>query len=428
MWMSNALLKLPLFSKILYQLERLTIAVMIRAGNATLDVVRFLLFRKTNRSRCIVVFRAGALGDFIVALPALRLLRKHYPVSKIVLMTVTSLHPRWNNQSIVSGGLVLGQHLLDETLFIPGLSRKHWGELKHVRRRILQLNPDMCIMLPFVGERFTSRMVKMILLRLLGCRTNLYGYHTRSNLTCFRRIQHRLNMFEHQVEAPITALKELEIDCDEVVFEIGVSDNDVETVDSWWRQLDLDDPSLFCVAVSPFAKQKLKCWPIENFREIGSSLLSRFPNIRLIIIGGPQDRALGDSLEAIWGARSINFAGRASLLQSAEVIRRCKLFIGNDSGPSHLAAAVGISVVTIFSSFVFPELWRPWGPRSQIIRHSVPCEFCFTENGNCPKGTNECLDKISVSEVLSRCLTVLEDLIPADDSSRIKNAHCARLI
>jgi ADP-heptose:LPS heptosyltransferase len=212
-----------------------------------------------------------------------------------------------------------------------------------------------------------------------------------------------------------------------VVFELGISDKDVETVDSWWWRHGLNDDSQLCIAVSPFAKQKLKCWPMENFRDLGYSLLSRFPNARLIIVGGPQDESPGDSLEKAWGRHSVNFAGRASILQSAEILRRCKLFVGNDSGPSHVAAAVGIPVVTIFSSFVFPELWKPWGPRSRIIRHSVPCEFCFTENGKCPKGTNVCLDNISVPEVLSHCLAALEDLMPLENSSRTENAQCARL-
>jgi hypothetical protein len=398
-------------------------------GNAVLDVLRVLLFRKIScRSKCIVVFRAGALGDFVVALPAMRLLRKRYPGAKIILLTVPSLHPRWNNQHIVPGGLVLGQHFVDETLFIPGLSRGYWSRLEHVRNRILEHNPDMCVVLPFVGEPLISRIVKMILLRVLGCRKNLYGYYTRSNLGCFRRIQHKLGMFEHQVMAPIIALRDLEIDCDEVVFEMGMSDKDVATVDSWWWRHGLKDDSQLCIAVSPFAKQKLKCWPMENFRDLGYSLLSRFPNARLIIVGGPQDESPGDSLEKAWGTKSVNFAGRASLLQSAEIIRRCKLFVGNDSGPSHLAAAVGIPVVTIFSSFVFPELWKPWGPRSRIIRHSVPCEFCFAENGKCPTGTNVCIDGISVNEVLSGCLAALEDLIPVENFSRTEIAQYARLI
>jgi ADP-heptose:LPS heptosyltransferase len=396
---------------------------MIAVGNAVFDVLRFLLFRRTdNHPKCIIVFRAGAMGDFIVALPALRLLRKQYPGAKIILLTVPSFHPRWQNQNIVSGGLVLGQHFLDETLLIPRLKKEHWRQLKHVRNRILQLNPDMCVVLPFVGEPLVSRIAKMLLLRLLGCRKNLYGYHTRSNLGCFRGIQHKLNMFEHQVEAPIAALKELEIDVSEVVFEVAIPDVDVQKVDSWWQRHDLTDDSRSCIAISPFAKQKLKCWPLENFRELGYSLLSRFPNVRLIIMGGPEDERLGDFLVKAWGSKSVNFAGRASLLQSAEVMRRCKLFVGNDSGPSHLAAAMGIPVVTIFSSFVFPDLWRPWGPKSRIIRHSVPCEFCFTENGKCPKGTNLCLDKISVNEVLSGCLAALKDSqAPVESSSKAEN-------
>ena len=423
--MRNAFTGLLANSNVRFTIERLTVKVMITVGNAVLNVMRFLLFRRTdNHPKCIIVFRAGALGDFIVALPALRLLRKQYPGTKIVLITVPSLHPRCKNKDVVSGGLILGQDIVDEVLFIPVLSREYWSLLKCVRHHILKLNPDMCVVLPFVGESLLGRIAKILLLRSLGCRNNLYGYHTRSNLSWFRRIQHELNMFEHQVEAPLMALKELKIDCHEVVFEINVPVSDMEVVDTWWLQHGLNDSRL-CIAVSPFAKQKHKCWPIGNFKKLGKCLLSRFPGVHLVIVGGPEDEVLGNLLVTAWGGESVNFAGKASILQSAEIIRRCKLFIGNDSGPSHLAAAVGTPVVTIFSSFVYPELWRPWGRKSQIIRRSVPCEFCFTENGKCPKYTNLCLNEISVEEVLSVCLETLDDQVSADVLTSAGNVQYA---
>jgi ADP-heptose:LPS heptosyltransferase len=425
-WMSNALKGLPTLANLSLTVERLTVRVMVNAGNAALDLLRFPLFRKTdNPLSCIVAFRAGAFGDFVVALPALRLLRKQYPKAKIILLTVTSLHPRWKNQDVATGAFVLARHLLDETLLIPGLYRRDWKGLRRIRNHILQMRPDACVMLPFVGEPFRSRAVKMVLLRLLGCRNNLCGYHARSTLGCFRKMQHKLGLFDHQVMAPVTALKELDITCDEVVFEIRVPDKDAETVDSWWAEHGLGDDSQLCIAISPFAKQKHKCWPVENYRQLGCALQSRLPGVRLIVVGGPEDEHLGDVLTKKWGGKSVNFAGKASILQSAEIIRRCKLFVGNDSGPSHLAAAVGIPVVTVFSSFVFPELWRPWGPKSRIIRHSVPCEFCFTENGKCPKGTNVCIDEISVDEVFARCLTALEGQTPAEGSSPAKHTLAA---
>jgi ADP-heptose:LPS heptosyltransferase len=232
-------------------------------------------------------------------------------------------------------------------------------------------------------------------------------------------------MFEHQVEAPIIALKELGIDCHEVVFEINVPVSDMEVVDTWWLHHGLNDYSQLCIAVSPFAKQKHKCWPIGSFKKLGKLLLSTFPGVRLVIVGGPEDEALGNLLVTVWGGESLNFAGKSSILQSAEIIRRCKLFIGNDSGPSHLAVAMGTPVVTIFSSFVYPELWRPWGRKSRIIRHSVPCEFCFTENGKCPKSTNLCMDGISVEEVLSVCLETLDDQVPADFLAVARNVQYA---
>jgi heptosyltransferase III len=124
-------------------------------------------------------------------------------------------------------------------------------------------------------------------------------------------------------------------------------------------------------------------------------------------VGGREEEDAGNDLIKAWRAGAVNLAGKHTLLQSAEVLRRCTLYIGNDSGPMHLAAAVGTPVVAIFSSYQFPVFWKPWGKNSRIVMHPVPCEFCFPKDGMCPKGTYECMRGVTADEVFNACLTYL---------------------
>ena len=93
----------------------------------------------------------------------------------------------------------------------------------------------------------------------------------------------------------------------------------------------------------------------------------QFRNIVLLAIGGSDERLLCDELCAAWGPRSHNLAGRLSVFGSASVLSQCATFIGNDSGPTHLAAVVGIPCVAIFSARNPPGQWEPIGENHVVI-------------------------------------------------------------
>jgi lipopolysaccharide heptosyltransferase III len=82
-----------------------------------------------------------------------------------------------------------------------------------------------------------------------------------------------------------------------------------------------------------------------------------------------------------------------------ELLRRCALYIGNDSGPAHIAAVVGTPCLTLFSSVLFPGIWELWGEGNVSLRR-LDSEFCLCED-YCPRGTMECIREIKVEEVLA---------------------------
>ncbi|MBI4466937.1 MAG: glycosyltransferase family 9 protein [Acidobacteria bacterium] len=374
---------------------------LIRLQNALLGLfVRLFFARRAGAPTRILVLRSSAVGDFVCALPALHRLRQRFPHSRITLLTTPTGNPRYWHQMPEAGGRVLASpRLIDHILFFYSHELLRPRKFLELRRRVRGLHPDATFLLPFSGEPFSNRLKKIVLLRLLGVDRNLHGYQMRGSLGLFRRAQFLRGDFPHQVLAPLEAVNGTAASVGEgLVFCVDTPPESVAAVDELWRHYGLNG-SQPVVAIFPGGRFAHKRWPVENFVALCRRLLDEFP-VRVAVIGGPEDEAPGKALAALAPGRVHNLVGQTSLLETAELLRRCGLFIGNDSGPAHLAAAVGTPCVTLFSSVVFPGLWEPWGDQHTVLRHSVPCEFCFSE-GHCPTGTMECIRGIPVEGVVA---------------------------
>lgn len=154
-----------------------------------------------------------------------------------------------------------------------------------------------------------------------------------------------------------------------------------------------------------------KRWPVEHSRQlIARLLLDRNGDDRptLILVGGEADR--GRSAHAALGLKSDrlhNWTGELSLPQLAALCAQATLFIGADSGPAHLAAAVGAPVLALFSGANLAEQWRPTGQRVAILRHPVACGPCHRQE--CPWSDHPCMSGISPAQVLSTVRSMLAD-------------------
>lgn len=117
-----------------------------------------------------------------------------------------------------------------------------------------------------------------------------------------------------------------------------------------------------------------KCLPAETFAAVADGL-HRNRGAHFVVIGGPDEQSLFDDLATRTSAPLQNLIGRANLRQTAAVIEACDLFIGNDSGPMHLAAAVGTPIVTFFGPSE-PHKYRPYTDRHELLEAPLPCRPC----------------------------------------------------
>lgn len=131
------------------------------------------------------------------------------------------------------------------------------------------------------------------------------------------------------------------------------------------------------VAFLPGARWANKRWPVEHFARLTRALVERDPALRLVILGGAADVPLGSQIAAASPA-CLDLTGRTTLPEMVEWLRRCDLVVANDTGPMHVAAALGKPVVALFGPTA-PDRTGPYGQVDQVLRHaSLPCVPCMS--------------------------------------------------
>jgi heptosyltransferase-2 len=162
------------------------------------------------------------------------------------------------------------------------------------------------------------------------------------------------------------------------------------------------------VALAPGSVWNTKRWPQEHFAALGTKLLRDGYDIALV--GGPADVEVCRTIASLLDTRRVvNAAGRLTILQSAELIRRCLVLVSNDSAPQHLAVAVRTPVVTLFGATVPAFGFAPAGPHDRAL--GVPglsCRPCSIHGGvRCPIATFVCMESLSPDFVHDTVLEVL---------------------
>ena len=147
-----------------------------------------------------------------------------------------------------------------------------------------------------------------------------------------------------------------------------------------------------------------KRWPADRFAALGREVVRRTRSV-LLVAGGPDDRGAAEAVCREAGGRALNLAGRLSILELAAVLEQASVAVCHDSGPMHLAAALGRPVVALFGPGR-PERYGPYGPPGlhQVVRGRAECAPCT--RFHCTE--RRCMLGISVADVLERVLARIE--------------------
>jgi heptosyltransferase-2 len=157
-----------------------------------------------------------------------------------------------------------------------------------------------------------------------------------------------------------------------------------------------------------------KCWPIEKFAEVTQQISRQLPKCSWLIFGDRKDADCCETLATLGAGRFINFAGKTSLRELMALLKSCHVLLTNDSGPMHLAAALGTPVVAVFGS-TSPELTGPGQPgdrRHRILRSNAYCSPCFRRT--CPIDFR-CMNGITANQAVTAILELVSSKFGLDD-------------
>lgn len=380
---------------------------LISFENLITALVSKVLFRRElGKIRRILLFRSSRMGDFMVAVPAISLVRKHYPEAQIALLCTDSGDTSMSRITGLPEWFDFVDNKVDEIFFVKGSELLTDNNKARTTAFVRKFNPDVTIILPFSGEGLRSRLKKFLYLRLTGISKNIHGISVLSDLaigTWMSRLQFACGLTWHQVNGPLRSVIELTGD-DNITIDPSIAVNH----DKVRHEVKTTPGPL--VVVFPGGTFEHKIWPAQRYATLLRALHHEFSgSLHYALIGGGNDVEICSKIiKTCHDLPVIDWSGTLNLHETAYLIGKSLLFIGNDGGPAHVSAAMHIPTITLFSGIVFPGQWEPIGAEHLAVRKAVACQYCFSST-HCPTGTNECILAITMDDILEMVIPLTRE-------------------
>jgi ADP-heptose:LPS heptosyltransferase/glycosyltransferase involved in cell wall biosynthesis len=332
----------------------------------------------------ILVFHLNQIGDLLFTLPALKVLRGAFPNAHITSI----LRPHL-------AGMVRESGFVDEIAHRP--VGGPWGAVA-LGIRLRREKPDLAV-------AFSQSATMALCARLSGARQRV-GY-VDSDFA--RALNHRIQV--RGIPCPdkvMRLVRGLGLDAQDARYVglLRISQEDDKEGERLASGCELTGSGpLVALAPGEAADRAYKSWSIGGFREV-AGILAREDGARLIVVGGEADRALGDRVIGEMDGRACNLAGQTTPAQLAAVLARCSLLVGIDSGPMHVAAAMGTPVVALFGP-TDPSRTGPQGEGHEVIFHRQPCWRPCVHPVVPSCRERLCMSAITVEEVVAAARRIL---------------------
>lgn len=311
-----------------------------------------------SSKRKVVIYRLGSLGDTIVALPCFHRIAQAMPQAERIVLTNFPV----SSKAAPLEGILGGSGLIARTIDYPVGERSVSG-LWALIKRLRALQADTMIYLtPPRGLLAAWRDV--VFFRLCGFKL-IIGAPLSADLQANRNSGGALGDVEPECERLARCLAGLgPINLqDRALWDLRLTESEREVAERVTTPL-VGVPYL---AMNMGGKDPSKDWGADNWLAMLDQLRSEYPGYGLLIVGAPEDSARARQMQSKWSGPFVDACGKLSPRQSAAAMSGARLFIGHDSGPMHLAAAVGVPCIGLFGVNGQPGKWRPSGVGHQVI-------------------------------------------------------------
>ena len=230
---------------------------------------------------------------------------------------------------------------------------------------------------------------------------------------CYTEVVLPVPGVQHRIDRDLAALNSLGIHASEKTPRLCLTGEDNARADQLFDRLGIRRDRRIII-IQPGARYWFKAWPHERFAELADRLASDY-GCQVLIGGSRDEEALAQRIHEAAKSRPISMAGQATLKQFAAITKRAALFVGNDSGAMHIAAAVGTPMVALFGPSN-PAEWGPRGDRVTVLYKGLDCRACF--HPTCERGELNCMKQLSVQEVCAAAAQMLASGVPPSANVR----------
>jgi len=339
--------------------------------------------------RRILIVRTDRIGDVLLSTPLIKALRERYPDAYLAMMV-----------SPYAKDIVDGNPYLDKVIIYDkdGKGKSWYGSIKFA--------------LNLKKKRFDLALVlhptnRVHLITYFAGIPRRVGFNRKLGFLLTDRIKHTKQWGEkHELEYNLDFLRYLGIEAADKNLFMPIKPEAENWVADIFRTEGVK-PDDKLLAIHPAASCPSKIWPQERFARVADILAEKY-GFKILLIAAAKDAKIAQNLAKNMQHPALNLAGRTSVSQLASLLKRCQLFISNDSGPVHIACAVATPVISIFGrnqKGLNPIRWGPLGAKDKFLHKEVGCIECLAHN--CKKEF-ACLKAITVDDVVAAAEAILK--------------------
>ena len=373
-----------------------------RLSGYTINFCSFLItqFRYSRRNRRfqpesvkkILTIKLEHIGDVILTLPALALLRENFPAAKITLLVGS-----WAKEIMEMSDLVDEIFIYDSNRYVRnGTGKNSFSERKNLFSSLRSVPFDLIVSL-------SSDWWTLFFSLVCKCkyRVDIGGVRTQRKIRklfpLFFKRSTLLTSKQHIVDMNLETLKMIDLEVNVSEPYLSFENSEVFQMKEFLSEHEIAEKDLKII-IHPGTEWRERAWGPQKFARIADYLISHH-SAKVIITGGKKELDVADEMSKNMKEESLNLAGKTSLTMLTALLKYCDLFIGNDGGPMHIAAAVRTPVIALFGP-QDPKRFGPIGKQHRVLYKEVECSPC--RQHTCSKSFEErCMNLIQEEEVIS---------------------------
>lgn len=392
-------------------------SILLRSQQTALRAFVFFCFRSAEnrvgqRQGNILVVKTGGLGDFLFAVPAIKVLKKDFPAANIILLTQIAFSGQ-HLKNLRGKGLQdlpwlnLTKTYFDEMIVFEGISV---SQILKLRKSLKTKDISSIIYMSAPGEPFLSIIKKLLFfIAVNGSRPAVFGWKQDFSTAYFRKKHGSWGLSQHKINGPLRAVTHF------LGYEVQVSDNDLK-LPSPPNKLDNSRLISFkdsleyhsgYIVICPGSSAPWKNWGQIKYRELCEQLspILKKKNIVLVIAGPKSDRPLAGFVAD--GLQARNICGEYSITELSEIFRHSLCVVTTDGGLAHLAAFSDAWLVSLSNGGEEAGVVTPVGNKVVELRNHISCAPCFGMD-HCPLQHSKCVKDIEVKVVAKAVSTIIE--------------------